>query len=96
MTTKETKDGAISVLFLGLIDRVGDLVRVNMAGRMAIKEAKQLKKNKCYYIKGLETFQTEKMQFPQIRLKDKDFKIMEVQQPNMTEQYAKSYFHWDH
>ena len=40
MTTKETKDGAISVLFLGLIDRVGDLVRVNMAGRMAIKEAK--------------------------------------------------------
>ena len=36
------------------------------------------------------------MQFPQIRLKDKDFKVMEVQQPNLTDQYAKSYFKWDH
>ena len=36
------------------------------------------------------------MQFPQIRLKDKDFKVMEVQQPNLTEQYAKFDSKWDH
>ena len=68
----------MSVLYLGFIDRAGEMVRINMAGRTAIKEFKELRKHKCYYIKGLEVFQSEKMQFPQIRLRDKDAKIMEV------------------
>lgn len=38
MANKETKDGPMSVLYLGFIDRVGELVRINMAGRVAIKE----------------------------------------------------------
>lgn len=36
------------------------------------------------------------MPHPQIRLKDKEYKILEVLQPNVTEGFAKSYFHWDH
>lgn len=76
MAIKDTKDGPMSVLYLGFIDRVGELVRINMAGRLALKEEKQLKKGKCYYIKDLETYQTDKMIHPQIRLKDKDYKII--------------------
>lgn len=37
MANKETKDGPMSVLYLGFVDREGDLVRVNMAGRLAMK-----------------------------------------------------------
>lgn len=53
MTSKETKEGQLTVLILGMLDRIGELVRINMAGRTAIKEFKELKKKKCYYIKGL-------------------------------------------
>lgn len=58
LVSKDTKEGIMSVLYLGFIDRAGEMVRINMAGRTAIKEAKELKKNKCYFIKGLEVFQT--------------------------------------
>jgi hypothetical protein len=61
----------MSVLFLGFVDRAGELVRINLAGRAAIKEAKELKKNKCYCIKRLEAQQLEKSGQVQIRLKDK-------------------------
>lgn len=40
MAIKDTKDGPMSVLYLGFIDRVGELVRINMAGRLALKEEK--------------------------------------------------------
>lgn len=33
---------------------------------------------------------------PQLRLKDKQYKILEVQQISLTEKFAKSYFHWQH
>ena len=36
------------------------------------------------------------MQHPQIRLKDKDSKIIEVQQEKMMQQFGNSYYHWDH
>jgi hypothetical protein len=58
LSNKETKDGVISVLYLGFVDKENNLVRINMAGRMAIKKSKVLQKKKCYYIKGLEIFQT--------------------------------------
>lgn len=50
---KEAKDGIMSFLYLGFVDTNGDMVRINLAGRMAIKESKELKKGKCYFIKGL-------------------------------------------
>lgn len=34
---KETKDGPMSFLYLGLLDLNGDLVRINLAGRSALK-----------------------------------------------------------
>ena len=37
LANKDTKEGPMSVLYLSFIDRTGDLVRVNMAGRLALK-----------------------------------------------------------
>lgn len=37
---KEAKDGPMSFLYIGLIDSNGDIVRINLAGRNAIKESK--------------------------------------------------------
>ena len=96
MTSKETKEGQLTVLILGMLDRIGELVRINMAGRTAIKEFKELKKKKCYYIKGLQTYQTEKMPLPQIKIKQKEFKVAEVQNPAVTDSFQLSYYRWDH
>lgn len=67
-----------------------------MAGRMAIKEHKILQKGKCYLLKGLDIFKTEKMQHPQIRLKDKESKIIQVQSDRITQELPLSYYRWDH
>jgi hypothetical protein len=53
---------------------MANLVRINVAGRIALKEEKNLKKGKCYYIKGIELIKS-KLISPQIRLKDKEYKI---------------------
>jgi hypothetical protein len=45
----------MTVLLLGFVDKAGELVRINLAGRIAMREAKNLSKNRCYYVKGLET-----------------------------------------
>ena len=67
---KEAKDGPMSFLYLGFLDINGDIVRVNLAGRIAIKDSRELKKGKVYYIKGLELFVGDKLKgTPQIRLK---------------------------
>jgi hypothetical protein len=34
---KDAKDGPMSFLYLGFIDKNGDLVRIHLAGRVAIK-----------------------------------------------------------
>jgi hypothetical protein len=34
---KDAKDGPMSFLYLGLLDTSGELVRIHLAGRMAIK-----------------------------------------------------------
>ena len=36
------------------------------------------------------------MQHPQIRLKDKDSKIIEVQSDKIVQDYPSSYYRWDH
>lgn len=71
------------------------MVRINVAGRIALKQEKNLKKGKCYYIKGIELIKS-KLNSPQIRLKDKEYKIHEIANEDITSQYAKEYFHWDH
>lgn len=65
----------MSVLILGFLDCNNELIRINMAGRTAIKQHKELKKKRIYYIRGLETYQTEKMLQPQIKIREKEFKI---------------------
>ena len=35
--SKDAKDGPMSFLYLGLLDTTGELVRINIAGRTAIK-----------------------------------------------------------
>lgn len=60
----------MSFLYLGFLDLNGDIVRVHLAGRIAIKESRELKKGKVYYIKGLELFVGDKTKGgPQIRLR---------------------------
>ena len=68
--SKETKDGPMSFLYLGFLDINGDMVRVHLAGRIAIRESREMKRGKVYLIKGLELFQGEKSRGgPQIRLR---------------------------
>jgi hypothetical protein len=74
--SKDAKDGPMSFLYLGFVDVNGDLVRIHLAGRIALKESRELKKGKVYFIKGIELFQGDKTKGPpQIRLKDKEYKI---------------------
>jgi hypothetical protein len=85
----------MSFLYLGLVDTNGDIVRINIAGRMAIKESKELKKGRCYFIRGLELYQGEKVRGgPQIRLKDKEYKICEIQNEAVKSQYKHEYYRW--
>ena len=95
--SKEAKDGPMSFLYLGFVDISGELVRVHLAGRIAIREARELRKGKCYYVKGLELFQGDKSKGPpQIRLKEKDYRIQEIQNESITAQYKPVYFRWEH
>ena len=52
-TLKENKGTSTQMLALGFLDSKGQMLRVNLLGKMAIKEEKELKIGKCYYIKGL-------------------------------------------
>lgn len=66
----------MSFLYLGFIDGNGSMVRIHLAGRMALKESKELKKGRVYLIRGLELFHGERTKCgPQIRLRDKEYKI---------------------
>lgn len=96
LTTKETKDGFITVFVMGLIDLEGQMLRANLVGKMAVKQHKELKKKKCYYLRGFEVFQSQRMLTPHIRVKEKDFKVKEVQHPKINEALKMSYYNWDH
>jgi hypothetical protein len=94
---KEAKDGPMSFLYLGFVDLHGSLVRIHLAGRMAMKESKELKKGRCYYIKGIELFQGDRTKGGlQIRLRDKEYKIYEVQNEEVKSQYRENYYLWEH
>jgi len=69
-TRKETKDGPMTVCYLGMLDKNDELIRIHLAGRLAMNNEKTLKKNKCYYVRGFDLV-TIKNSGVQIRLKDK-------------------------
>ena len=71
---KDTKEGPMTVCYLGMLNKYNELVRVHLAGRMALNNEKILKKNKCYYIRGFDLVSI-KNSGKQIRLKDKEYKI---------------------
>ena len=56
---------------------------------------KTLKKNKCYYVRGFDLV-TIKNSGVQIRLKDKEYKILEIHNEDYIRQLNTEYFHWDH
>ena len=56
-TVKESKGMSTQMLVLGFIDSGGEMLRLNLLGKMAMKEEKELKLGKCYYIKGIEQVQ---------------------------------------
>ena len=87
----------MSFLYLGFLDTNGDIVRVHLAGRIAIRESRQLKKGKVYYIKGLQLFQGDKTKGgPQIRLRQKEYKIQQIQNEVIKSQYRDNYYRWQH
>jgi RNA polymerase subunit RPABC4/transcription elongation factor Spt4 len=95
--SKDAKDGPMSFLYLGFVDINGDLVRVHLAGRMALKESRDLRKGKVYFVKGMELFHGDKTKGPaQIRLKDKEYKISEILNESIKGQYRHGYYKWEH
>ena len=82
------------MLALGFLDSRGDMLRVNLLGKMAIREEKDLKMGKCYYIKGLELVQIKGSSY--VKLKDKDYRLHMLSEPEITNNYAEEYYHWEH
>lgn len=41
------------MLSLGFIDSAGEMLKLNLLGKMAVREEKELRKGRCYYLKGL-------------------------------------------
>lgn len=92
---KETKDGPMTVCYLGLLDKNYELIRIHLAGRLAMNNEKLLKQNKAYYIKGFDLVPVKNAGV-QIRLKDKEYKILEIHNEDYTRNLSSEYFHWDH
>jgi hypothetical protein len=60
----------MTVCYLGLVDKNNQLIRVHLAGRLAMNNEKTLKKHKSYYIRGFDLVNL-KNAGTQIRLKEK-------------------------
>jgi hypothetical protein len=54
-----------------------------------------LKKNKSYYIRGFDLVNLKGTGI-QIRLKEKEYKIVEVHNEELTKQLPNDYYCWDH
>jgi len=92
---KETKDGPMTVCYLGMLDKNYELIRIHLAGRLAMNNEKLLKQHRAYYIKGFDLVPV-KNAGTQIRLKDKEYKILEVHNEDYIRNINTEYFHWDH
>jgi hypothetical protein len=73
----------MTVCYLGLIDKNYELIRIHLAGRLAMNNEKLLKQNKSYYIKGFDLVPV-KNSGTQIRLKDREYKILEIHNDEFT------------
>jgi len=85
----------MTVCYLGLLDRNNELIRIHLAGRLAMNNEKILKRNKCYYIRGFDLVPVKSAGL-QIRLKDKEYKILEIYNEEQIRHLNCDYFHWDH
>jgi hypothetical protein len=93
-TLKDGKEGSIPMLSLGFIDSAGEMMKLNLLGKMAIREEKELKKGRCYYLKGLEVVQIKGSSY--IKLREKDYKLHALNEQSITNKYAEEYYHWEH
>jgi hypothetical protein len=93
-TFKDSKDGSLPMISLGFVDSKGEIMRLNLLGKMAVREEKGLEKGKCYYLKGLEVVQIKGNSY--IKLREKDYKLHAITEQNITSQFAEEYYHWEH
>lgn len=94
MTVKEGKDSSTNMLALGFVDLNGDLMKLNLLGKMALREQRELKLGKCYYIKGLEYVNNKGSNY--IRLREKDYKLHVLNEQSITSKFPEEYYHWEH
>lgn len=85
MTVKEGKDTSTNMLALGFLDLNGDLMKLNLLGKMGLREEKELKIGKCYYIKGLEYVNNKGSSY--IRLREKDYKLHVLNEQSITSKF---------
>ena len=85
----------MTVCYLGIVNKLNELVRIHLAGRLAMNNEKVLKKNKCYYIRGFDLVSV-KSAGVQIRLKDKEYKIAEIHNDDYIKMMPQNMFVWDH
>ena len=85
----------MTVCYLGIINKYNELVRIHLAGRIAMSNEKTLKEGKCYYIRGFDIVSI-KHTGNQIRLKEKEYKILELHNEEIIRTLGTAYYHWDH
>ena len=93
-TLKESKGSSTQMLALGFLDCKGDMLRINLLGKMAVREEKELRLGKCYYMKGLELVQIKGASY--IKLKERDYRLHLLTDPQVTGNYPEEYYHWEH
>lgn len=88
----------MTVCYLGLLDRHGELIRIHLAGRIAMSNEKTLKKGSCYMIRGFDLVSVRQsgQSCLQIRLKEKEYRISEIFSEELTRGLKQEYYHWDH
>lgn len=85
----------MTVCYLAVLDKYGEVIRIHLAGRIAMTNEKILRKMKSYYIRGFDLVNL-KNAGTQIRLKDKEYKIVEIHNEELTKNLSFEYYKWDH
>lgn len=94
-TLKENKGISTQMLALGFLDSAGEMLRLNLLGKLAVKEEKELKFGRCYYIKGLEVVQTRGA--PYVKLREKDYRLhLLPEDEQLSTRFGEEYYHWEH
>ena len=69
-------------------------MKLNLLGKMAIRQEKELKIGRCYYLKGLQLVQNKGSQY--IRLREKDYKMHVLNDASIISKFSDEYYHWQH